>query len=733
MGDELNREIYLQKLKALDLKGINIERIMKAYDFGAKAHDGQFRKSGEPYFIHPAEVSLILAELDMDDDTLIAGLLHDVIEDTEYTYQQISEVFGESVAYLVDGVTKLGKIHYETKEEREAENLRKMFLAMAEDIRVILIKLADRLHNIRTLKFQTDDKKREKAQETLEIYAPIAHRLGIFKIKWELEDLSLLYIDPEGYYDLVARVNRKRSEREAYIHDVISQLKEELKNVGIYAEISGRPKNFYSIYKKMVYQHKNFNEIFDITAVRVILDSVKDCYGVLGIVHTLWKPIPGRFKDYIAMPKANMYQSLHTTVISGIGDPFEIQIRTKDMHAVAEYGIAAHWKYKEGKDNDKDNADLDNKLSWLRSMMEVQKDLESPTEFMDSLKFELTSNQVYVFTPQGKVVELPAGSTPVDFAYKIHSAVGNKCVGAKVDGRIVPLNFVLENGKIVEIITSKTAAGPSRDWLKFVKSTEAKNKIKHWFKKERREENIEKGKEMLEREIRRNGFHMKDFLKSDWQEAILKRLTVKNLEDLYASVGYGGILTGQVIPKIRELYKEEERKHRENQSVTLEQSAFKAPPKKQDKGNQGIIVEGIDNTVVRFAKCCSPVPGDRIIGFITRGRGVTVHRMDCPNLETHEEARSRYIEVSWAKDEIVAYSSEIQIVAQDRKGLLSEITVLMAETNVVVNGVNARRTKGDIALINLNLEIQNTEQLTRIINRFRTMPDVIDVKRVTGS
>lgn len=733
MGDELNREIYLQKLKALDLKGINIERIMKAYDFGAKAHDGQFRKSGEPYFIHPAEVSLILAELDMDDDTLIAGLLHDVIEDTEYTYQQIAEVFGESVAYLVDGVTKLGKIHYETKEEREAENLRKMFLAMAEDIRVILIKLADRLHNIRTLKFQTDDKKREKAQETLEIYAPIAHRLGIFKIKWELEDLSLLYIDPEGYYDLVARVNRKRSEREAYIHDVISQLKEELKNVGIYAEISGRPKNFYSIYKKMVYQHKNFNEIFDITAVRVILDSVKDCYGVLGIVHTLWKPIPGRFKDYIAMPKANMYQSLHTTVISGIGDPFEIQIRTKDMHAVAEYGIAAHWKYKEGKDNDKDNADLDNKLSWLRSMMEVQKDLESPTEFMDSLKFELTSNQVYVFTPQGKVVELPAGSTPVDFAYKIHSAVGNKCVGAKVDGRIVPLNFVLENGKIVEIITSKTAAGPSRDWLKFVKSTEAKNKIKHWFKKERREENIEKGKEMLEREIRRNGFHMKDFLKSDWQEAILKRLTVKHLEDLYASVGYGGILTGQVIPKIRELYKEEERKHRENQSVTLEQSAYKAPPKKQDKGNQGIIVEGIDNTVVRFAKCCSPVPGDRIIGFITRGRGVTVHRMDCPNLETHEEARSRYIEVSWAKDEIVAYSSEIQIVAQDRKGLLSEITVLMAETNVVVNGVNARRTKGDIALINLNLEIQNTEQLTRIINRFRTMPDVIDVKRVTGS
>lgn len=733
MGDFLNREIFLQKLQDLKLKDIDIDRISVAYDFGNHAHIGQFRKSGEPYFIHPAEVAIILAELDMDDDTIIAGLLHDVLEDTTHTYQDIAEAFGDPVAYLVDGVTKLGKIHYETKEEREVENLRKMFLAMAEDIRVILIKLADRLHNIRTLKFMTDDKKREKALETLEIYAPIAHRLGIFKIKWELEDLSLLYIDPEGYYDLVARVNKKLSERESYIHDVISSLKEELKNVGIYAEIKGRPKNFYSIYKKMVYQHKNFNEIFDVTAVRVVVDSVKDCYGSLGIVHTLWKPIPGRFKDYIAMPKANMYQSLHTTVISGLGDPFEIQIRTKEMHAVAEYGIAAHWKYKEGDDaSGKDSPDLDKRLAWLRSMMENQKDVESPEEFMDSLKFELISNQVYVFTPQGKVVELPVGSTPVDFAYKIHSAVGNKCVGAKVDGRIVPLNFVLENGKIVEIITTKTASGPSRDWLKFVKSTEAKNKIKHWFKKERREENLEKGREMLEREIRRNGFHMKDFLKTDWQEQILNRLTVKTLDDLYASVGYGGILTGQVIPKIRELYKEEEKKNREAHGVALEQHEYRKPPKKIEKGNQGIIVEGIEHTVVRFGKCCSPVPGDRIIGFITRGRGVTVHRMDCSNLETHEEARNRYIEVSWAQDEVVGYQSEVQIVAQDRKGLLSEITMLMAETNVVVNGVNARRTKDDIALITLILEIKNTEQLTRIINRFRSMPDVIDVKRVSS-
>lgn len=726
----MTQELFIEKLEALHLNGVDIEAMKNAYAFGEQAHAGQFRKSGEPYFIHPVEVTLILAELEMDQDTLISGLLHDVIEDTDYTFDQIAERFGTTVAQLVDGVTKLGKIHYETKEEFEAENLRKMFLAMAEDIRVILIKLADRLHNIRTLKFMTDDKKREKARETLEIYAPIAHRLGIFKIKWELEDLSLLYIDPEGYYDLVAKVNKKRSEREAYITDVIDSLKRELGEVEIRAEIYGRPKNFYSIYKKMVYQHKNFNEIFDITAVRVIVDSVKDCYGVLGIVHTLWKPIPGRFKDYIAMPKQNMYQSLHTTVISGIGDPFEIQIRTAEMHRIAEYGIAAHWKYKEGDENSVTN--IDDKLAWLRQMMEVQKDIESPEEFMDTLKFDLFSNQVYVFTPQGKVVELPTGSTPVDFAYKIHSAVGNRCIGAKVDGRIVPLNFVLENGKIVEIITSKTASGPSRDWLKFVKSSEAKNKIKHWFKKERREENVEKGKEMLEREIRRNGFQFKDFLKSEWQEIILKRLTVKSLEDLYASVGYGGILTGQVIPKLRELYREEEKKKRENQSVSLEEHDFKKVNKKEPKGNQGIIVEGIENTIVRFAKCCSPVPGDRIIGYITRGRGVTVHQMDCSNLETNEEARNRYIEVSWAKDEVVSYNSEVQIVAPDRKGLLSEITMLMAETRVTVNGVNARRTKDGIALINLNLEIQNTEQLTKIINKFKSMPEVIDVKRVTG-
>lgn len=730
----MNREQFLAKLENFLHDGIDIERLSKAFDFGEKAHQGQYRKSGEPYFIHPVEVTLILAELEMDTDTLIAGLLHDVIEDTLFSYEDLSKTFGESVARLVDGVTKLGKIHYETKEEREAENLRKMFIAMAEDIRVILIKLADRLHNIRTLKFMTDDKKREKATETLEIYAPIAHRLGIFKMKWELEDLSLLYIDPEGYYDLVAKINKRRSERESYINDVITQLQANLKEVNIEADINGRPKNFYSIYRKMVYQHKNFNEIFDLTAVRVQVDSLKDCYGVLGIVHTLWKPIPGRFKDYIAMPKPNMYQSLHTTVISGVGDPFEIQIRTKEMHRVAEYGIAAHWKYKEGATDKTEKETMDTKLSWLRQMMEMQKDLDTPQEFMDTLKYELISNQVYVFTPKGQVVELPAGSTPVDFAYKIHSAVGNRCVGAKVDGRIVPLNFVLENGKIVDIITSKTANGPSRDWLKFVKSSEARNKIKHWFKKQNREENIDKGKDMIERELKRNGFQLKDLTRPDWQEIITSRLTMKTLDDLYAAVGYGGIMTSQIVPKVRELVKEEQKKNRDQTSVALlEEQYEKRAEKKREKGSQGVVVDGIDSTTVRFAKCCAPVPGDQIIGFITRGRGVTVHQVDCPNLETTEDARNRYIEVSWATNEATSFDTEIQIVAPDRKGLLSEITMLMAEVQVTINGVNARRTKDGMALINLNMEINNTEHLNKIISKFRNMPEVLDVKRVKGS
>lgn len=738
----MNLETYIAKLEQLN-PYLNIARIVKAYQFGDSAHTGQFRKSGENYFIHPVQVSIILAELEMDEDTIIAGLLHDVIEDTIYTYEELERVFGTQVAELVDGVTKLGKIHYESKEERQAESLRKMFIAMAKDIRVIFIKLADRLHNMRTLKFMPDEKKKEKALETLEIFAPVAHRLGIHRIKWELEDLSLFYMDPEGYYDLVSKVNKKRDERESEIAEVIREMRTNLDESGIDADITGRPKHFYSIYKKMHHQNKEFNEIFDLTAIRVLVDSVKDCYGVLGIVHTLWKPIPGRFKDFIAMPKPNMYQSLHTTVIGPGGEPFEIQIRTWEMHKTAEFGIAAHWKYKEGVDG---TNDIEDKLSWLRQMMEWEKDSNSQ-EFVESLKLDVFENQVFVFTPKGEVVELPDGATPVDFAYKIHSGVGNSCVGAKVDGRIVPLNYKLTNGKIVEVITAKNSQGPSRDWLKFVKSTQARNKIKHWFKKERREENIEKGREMLEREIRRSGYNFKDLMKPEWIGPIIKRLSVKDAEDLFAAIGYGGIMMNQVMPKIREKIKDEEREKELQKKIKSDQDAIAhgqthantqtmkvehPKPRTKPVNDQGVQVRGIDNMLIRFAKCCNPVPGDQIIGYITRGRGVTIHRADCPNFEGSEGAENRFIEVEWIKDANVAYLTEVQVIAPDRKGLLTEITALMADMHVLVVGVNAKRTRDEIAIINLSMEITDSDQLKKLISRFRSMPEVIEVKRVTS-
>lgn len=728
----MNLDTYILKMEQLN-PYLSMDRIIKAYEFGESAHSGQFRKSGETYFIHPIHVSLILAELELDEDTIIAGLLHDVVEDTKYTLEDVSKMFGEQVALLVDGVTKLGQIHYETKEERQAENLRKMFLAMAKDIRVILIKLADRLHNMRTLKYMTDNKKKEKAEETLEIYAPIAHRLGISKLKWELEDLSFLYLDPEGYYDLVAKVNKKRDERETIINQVIQELKKAVAEDEIRCEITGRPKNFYSIYKKMAYQNKNFEEIYDLTAIRVIVESIKDCYGVLGIAHNLWAPIPGRFKDYISIPKPNMYQSLHTTVIGGSGEPFEIQIRTSEMHRIAEFGIAAHWKYKEGIESSQD--EMENRLSWLRQMMEWQRDLSDPKEFMDSLKIDLFTNQVFVFTPEGEVVDLPLGSTPVDFAYKIHSAVGNKCVGAKVNGRIVPLNFQLNNGQIIEILTSNNAAGPSRDWLKFVKSTQAKNKIKNWFKKERRDENIKEGRDMLEREIRRNGYQPKELLKDEWVSPILDKLGMNVIEDLFAAIGYGGIMLGQIVPKLKEKHRQENKPA----APTLEQMAegFDSDHQPRDKKRKknvtnGVIVKGVDDMLVRFAKCCNPVPGDNIIGYITRGRGVTIHRADCVNFEKAEDAQNRFIEVKWDKKEQTtetSYHSEIQIIAPDRKGLLGEITVLISDLNLIVTGVNAKLSKNGIAIINLTLEISSSEQLTKLINKIQSMPEIIEVKR----
>lgn len=706
----------------------DLSLIIKAYNFSENAHEGQIRKSGEKYFVHPVQVAKILAELEMDDSTIVAGLLHDVIEDTKYGYEQVKKEFGEEIALLVEGVTKLESLTYETKEERHAESIRKMFLAMAKDIRVIIIKLADRLHNMRTLKFMNENKKKEKALETLEIYAPIAHRLGISKIKWELEDLALLYMDPEGYYELVEKVAKKRREREDYINQVIKQLHESLKSVQIKYEISGRPKHFYSIYRKMVYQHKSFEEIFDLIAIRIIVDNVKDCYGALGIVHTMWKPIPGRFKDYIAMPKPNMYQSLHTTVIGPQGEPFEIQIRTWEMHRIAEYGIAAHWKYKEGKT---DEADFDDKLRWLRQMLEWQRDLKDPKEFMESLKVDLFTNEVFVFTPKGDVIDLPAGSTPVDFAYKIHSAVGNSCIGAKVDGRIVPLDYKLKNGNIIEVLTSGHSNGPSRDWLKFVKSTQAKNRIRQWFKKERKEENIEKGREMLEKEARRHGYEVHGLLKQQWLNILVKKFSLNTIDDLYAAVGYGGILINQIIPKLKEMYKQSQKEEKSLDELPIVHSK-QYKPKSVKKDTQGVTVKGIDNILVRFSKCCNPVPGDDIIGFITRGRGVSVHRKDCLNVTNETDHVDRFIEVEWDEERQTAYQSEIQIIAADRKGLLSEITNVLSETKLTVTAVNARTNREKIAIINLTVEITNVNQLDKLINKIRTMQGVMDVFRVTS-
>ena len=559
--------------------------IIKAYSFGDAAHEGQFRNSGEKFFIHPFHVAMILADLNMDTATIVAGLLHDVIEDTDITYEDMANEFSVEIADLVDGVTKLKKLEYKTKQENQAENLRKMVLAMAKDIRVIIVKLADRLHNMRTLEYMTDEKKKEKALETLEIYAPLAHRLGISKIKWELEDLSLRYLEPEKYYDLVEKVSRKRREREAYIQEIIHSLQKQLDDMNIHCEISGRPKNFYSIYKKMAIQGKDFEEIFDLTAIRVLVDTIKDCYGVLGIVHTLWKPLPGRFKDYIAMPKPNMYQSLHTTVIGDEGEIFEVQIRTYEMHRTAEYGIAAHWKYKEGKSK---TESFDKKLAWLRQLLEWQSDLKDPKDFMETLKIDFFTDEVFVFTPRGDVINLPEGSTPIDFAYRVHTDIGNSCVGAKINGRIVPLNYQLRNGNIVEIITSVNSNGPSRDWLDIVKSTQAKSKIRQWFKLKDKDTNAIKGKEALEKELKRQGYKVNEILREDWLKSIANKASINTVEDLYASIGYGNIRLNQVITKLKDFYSEYYRTHHEEEF--LKEQTKKTQERKKSKGSQGVSI-----------------------------------------------------------------------------------------------------------------------------------------------
>lgn len=719
-------ETFLNDLLQIN-PNINIELIRKAYNIAEDYHKGQLRKSGEPYLVHPIEVSIILAELGMDENTIVAGLLHDTVEDTPYSQKALKADFGEEVALLVEGVTKLGSLVYESKEERQAENLRKMFLAMSKDIRVLIIKLADRLHNLRTINYMSQDQIKEKCKETLEIYAPLASRLGIFTMKFELEDIALKQLDPEAYYDLVSQVKIKKQQREENINKVIREIKDSLNELEIPHEITGRSKHFYSIYRKMKYQNKQLEEIFDLTAIRIIVETVKDCYAVLGIVHTMWKPIPGRFKDYIAMPKPNRYQSLHTTVIGENGEPFEIQIRTYEMHKIAEYGIAAHWKYKEGVTEEREEG----KLAWLRQTLEWQKDLNDPKEFIETLKLDLFSNQVFVFTPKGDVIELPAGSTPLDFAFKIHSAIGVKCIGAKVNGKMVPIDHTLKNGNIVEIVTSSNSKGPSIDWLKIAQSSNARNKIRQWLKKENKSDNTDKGKEMLEKYARRKGYENQQILKNQYINKCAKSFNLASADDLYTAIGAGGVLLSKVLTTLLGYYHDEKQAElrRDEKKEQTEESKKRIKKKEQT----GVTVKGVDNLLIRFSKCCNPVPGDEIIGFITKGRGISVHRKDCINvLSLPEEEKQRFIAVEWDKQkENRSYDTDIHILAEDRKGLFSDLSRVCEDMDVHIAGVNAKSAKDGIVNITMTLSISNTGQIEKVLRTLRSVQGVADVYRAT--
>lgn len=699
--------------------------VSEAYELAHDAHQGQIRASGEEYICHPLGVASILAELQIDALTISASLLHDVVEDTAFSLEEIEKRFGKEVAMLVDGVTKLSRIEYKSKEEQQLENFRKMFLAMARDIRVVLIKLADRLHNMRTLKHMPEYKQRRISQETLEIFAPLAHRLGISNVKWELEDLAFRYLEPEKYYELVEKVKQKRREREQLINEAVRILSVRLEEVDIKADIQGRPKHFYSIYKKMLKGNKDLSEIYDLSAVRILVDTVKDCYGALGVVHTLWKPLPLRFKDYIAMPKSNMYQSLHTTVIGTEGQPLEIQIRTIDMHRTSEYGIAAHWRYKEGSKGA--NKDFDEKLAWLRQVSEWQQDVRDPHEFMETVKMDIFSDEVFVFTPKGDVIDLPAGSVPIDFAYRIHTGVGNRCIGARINGKMVPLETKLTNGDIVEIITTKTGNGPSRDWLNIVGSSDTKNKIRQWFKKEKREENIIKGREMLEKESKKLGYDWREITKGEKLSEIGKKFNIQTEEDLMAALGYGGVTTHGIMAKLIEAYKKELRSTTPPDVSKL--LAKLKPHHNTNKAGHGILVEGESGLMVRLAKCCNPLPGDAIIGYITRGRGVSVHRADCTNILVKPEEYERMIEVGWDLTVGNLYKVIVEVTGVDRSELLSDILMVTSESKIKVSSVNAKVIKNNIGAITLTLDISNLNQLENIMTKMRRVKDVYSVHR----
>lgn len=743
-GDYENPDLLYEMLIARIRRyhpSTDVSMIEKAYQLAKKAHGGQCRKSGEPYIVHPLWVAIILADLEMDKETIVSGMLHDVVEDTEVSEEDIKREFGEEVALLVDGVTKLGRLSYSSdKLEVQAENLRKMFLAMAKDIRVIIIKLADRLHNMRTLEFMTPAKQKEKAKETMDIYAPIAQRLGISKIKTELDDLALKYSQPEVFFDLVNQINARKTEREEFVQQIVDEVSTHMKNASIKADVNGRVKHFFSIYKKMVNQDKTVDQVYDLFAVRIIVDSVKDCYAALGVIHEMYTPIPGRFKDYIAMPKPNMYQSLHTTLMSSVGQPFEIQIRTQEMHKTAEYGIAAHWKYKESNDGKKSvEAQEEEKLSWLRQILEWQRDMSDNREFLSLIKgdLDLFAEDVYCFTPQGDVKNLPNGSTPIDFAYAIHSAVGNKMVGARVNGKLVNIEYKIQNGDRIEILTSQNSRGPSRDWLGIVKSTQAKNKINQWFKKEFKESNIIKGKEMIASYCKAKSINLSNIMNPKYQDVVQKKYGFKDWEAVLAAIGHGGLKEGQVVNRLVEEY-DKEHKQEITDEVVLERVAEASKNKVHiAKSKSGIVVKGIDDMAVRFSRCCNPVPGDEIVGFVTRGRGLSIHRTDCVNMiHLTESERARLIDAEWESDVAEKaggqYLAEIKMYAHDRQGLLMEMSKIFTEGDVDVKSMNVRTNKQGTATIETGFIVHGREELTRIVKKLRQVEGVIDIERTTG-
>ena len=729
-----NKEITIQDViskRKEHSRRVDTKLIMKAYNLANEKHKDQKRSSGEPYIIHPLNVAYILADIGLDESTISAALLHDVVEDTDVTDEQLRKAFGDEIADMVAGVTKLSNIQFASVEEQQAEDYRKMFLAMGKDIRVILIKLADRLHNMRTLKYLRRDRQIANAKETMELYAPLANRLGLYSLKWELEDLSFKYLEPEEYHELVEGINKKREERLQFIEKIMDDIRAELKKQKIDAEVTGRAKHLYSIYRKMKRDNKTLDQIYDLFALRIIVNSVKDCYSALGVVHEMYSPMPGRFKDYIAVPKTNMYQSIHTTLLGEKGTPFEVQIRTWDMHRIAEYGIAAHWAYKEanyGSKKGQKNVKVENdKLAWLRETLEWQQEMQDPQEFLENLKTELFEDEVYVFTPKGQIKVLPRGATPIDFAYSVHAEIGNKMVGAKINSKMVPIITPIKNGDIVEILTSENSKGPSLDWLKFVKSTSAKSKINAWFKKEKKEENIEKGKTAIEKELKRIGIDYSDLFKVEYINPTLERYKYKTLDDMYLAVGFGAITANKIIARMLIEYRKE---HKEENKIEKQIEELENKPKTKSTSNSGVIVKGIDNCLVKLSKCCNPLPGDEIIGYITKGRGVSVHRKDCTNVAELLKEENRIIDVKWVTDEKkTTYSVDIEIYANDRNGLLGDIVQEINNSKIKLLSVSAKTTKERIAIVEATLEIDSLESLNKLIREIKKVDSVYEVKR----